>query len=103
MAGVRLQWAKFGKVDSFNIYRSSQPIDTENLPPALAVDVVQCEYWDITAVSNKTYYYTVAAKTGLELAVSDEVISIFTENNDFIFVSSEGYIPPLKTNVDFIW
>lgn len=103
MAGVRLQWAKFGKVDSFNIYRSSQPIDIANLPPALATDVIQCEYWDITAVPNRLYYYTVAAKTGLGLAVSDEVISIFTANNDFIFISFEGYIPPIKTSVNFTW
>lgn len=103
MAGVRLQWAKFGKVDSFNIYRSNLPIDIANLPPALATNVIQNEYWDITAISNKTYYYAVEAKTGLDLALSDEVVSIFTANNDFIFISFEGYIPPINTNVNFTW
>ena len=103
MAGVRLQWAQFGKVDSFNVYRSETPIDFEQLPEPIAVGVTQPEYWDITAVANSVYYYTIGAKKGLDIEISNEVVSIFTSNNDFIFISFEGYTPPEKTNVNFIW
>lgn len=103
MAGVRIQWAKFGKVDSFNIYRSETPIDISAPPPPIATDVVDCDYWDITIVQNKLYYYTVASILGLELAWSDTVISVFTKNTDFIFVGVEGYATPPAHNVNFNW
>lgn len=103
MAGVRLQWAQFGKVDSFNIYRSETPIDLGQLPEPIAVGVTQPEYWDITILKNKYYYYTIAAKQGTSLSVSDEQLSVITSNNNFIFPVSEGYAPPLTPNVNFIW
>lgn len=103
MAGVRLRWAKFGRVDSFNIYRSDTPIDFTNLPVVLATEVTQCEYWDATVVRNRTYFYTVSSKTGDSLTHSDESIVIFTSNNDFVFVDNEGYVPPIATNINFIW
>lgn len=103
MAGVRLQWAKFGRVDTFNVYRSSTPIDFNNLPIALATEVAQCEYWDATAERNTTYFYTVASKIGSAISYSDESIAIFTSNNDFIFVGNEGYTPPITPNIDFRW
>lgn len=103
MAGVRLQWAKFGRVDSFNIYRSDTPIDFANLPVALATEITQCEYWDATALRNTTYFYTVASKTGAALTYSDESVAIFTSNNDFVFVGNEGYVPPISPNINFNW
>lgn len=103
MAGVRLQWAKFGKVDSFNIYRSESPIEMNNLPPAIATGVVECEYWDISAKPQTQYYYTVEAVLSSDLSLSDEQVSVFTVNNDFIFPYSEGYIPPSALNINFTW
>jgi len=103
MAGVRLQWAKFGKVDSFNIYRSEQPIDFSNLPPAIATGVIECDYWDTSAVPRTQYYYTIEALLGGKSSMSDEQVSVFTVNNDFVFVANDGYIPPTSPNINFIW
>lgn len=103
MAGVRLQWAKFGKVDSFNIYRSDTSIDPSNLPPPLAVGLTQCEYWDTDITKRKGYYYSVASVLSGVLSVSDEVLFIFTNNNNFLFSDTEGYTPPSGRDVNFNW
>lgn len=103
MAGVRLQWAQFGKVEGFNVYRSEVPFNPTSLPPAIATNVVGGEYWDATIEKNKLYYYTVSSQNGLEIELSDEVVLIFTKNTDFVFYTSEGYNPPQAHNVDFNW
>lgn len=103
MAGVKLQWAQFGRVDSFNVYRSDSPFDFEQLPEPIATEITQCEYWDATAERFQTYFYTVGAKIGINLTVSTEQISIFTINNDFIFEENERYIPPITPFVNFVW
>lgn len=103
MAGVRLQWAKFGKVDSFNVYRSDSPFDLSTIPAALATDVLQCEYWDASAKKNSNYFYTVASVTNGIIAYSDEYVSLFTSNNDFVFVTNDGYVAPSGLNVNFTW
>lgn len=103
MAGVKLQWAQFGRVDSFNVYRSDTPFNFENLPEPIATEITQPEYWDATAERFKTYFYTVSAFIGTNENIAQDQISIFTINNDFVFEENERYTPPINTLVNFIW
>lgn len=103
MAGIKLQWAQFGEVDSFDVYRSTSPLDLSNLPPAIATDVTKHEYWDISVIRGTAYYYTVSSTINGVRYVSDEQVALTAINNDFIFVTSNIYIPPISPNIDFIW
>lgn len=103
MAGVKLEWAQFGRVDSFNVYRSESNLDFNNLPVPIATGIKFCEYWDASAERFKTYFYTVGAVVGVNTTVSLETISIFTVNNDFVFNQGDSYVAPVSPNVNFVW
>ena len=61
---VKLTWACDGTYDSFNIYRSYSPIDKNNLPFPIAIQIKEKEYLD-TTVEDKITYYAVGNKNYL--------------------------------------
>lgn len=103
MAGIRVQWSQFGKVDSFSVYRSESAMDLSNLPPAIATDIQHPEYWDYSVITGMTYHYVVSSIINGVLYIGDEQISILAINNDFLFVTGDTYIPPITPTVNFIW
>ena len=50
MPSVRLEFSQFGKFDSFDIVRSSNPLDFENLPAPIATGIVKPYYVDTTVI-----------------------------------------------------
>ena len=73
MAGMRLEFAQFGDFDSFDILRSSNPMNVEALPSPLVAGLSTMYYIDTTVIEDETYYYRARVwRDGVSL-VSDEV------------------------------
>lgn len=72
--GVRLEFAQFGDFDSFNVYRSSESMNENNLPQPIATGLTSMFFIDTGVEAGRTYYYRVAAIKSLDVSVSDEVI-----------------------------
>lgn len=81
MAGIRLEWAQFGNFDHFEIYRSQDEMDVEDLPVPLAT-VEKMYFVDDMVVDGETYHYRIATIRGLEKQLSDEVVVVATPTYD---------------------
>lgn len=68
---VKLTWTCDGTYDSFNIYRSYSPIDKNNLPFPIAIQIKEKEYLD-TTVEDKITYYAVGNKNYLSDTLKTE-------------------------------
>lgn len=80
---VRLRWSdtNYGEEGHY-IYRSTSPMDPENLPTPIATLGPNVEeYVDATAAYGTTYYYRVGAFTQGGVYVSDEIIQAVDGNN----------------------
>ena len=55
---VKLTWTCDGLYESFNVYRSDSPIDRNNLPFPIAIQIKEKEYTD-NSVTNEISYYAV--------------------------------------------
>lgn len=75
MAGMRLEFAQFGRFDSFSVYRSAAPMDVNSLPPPIATGLTSMYYIDTEVDDFTRHFYRVACYRGSEVLVSDEVIS----------------------------
>lgn len=72
MAGVRLEFAQFGKFDSFNIYRNQTSTSVDSLGiPIASISTMYFE--DFSVEPNNNYYYRVGAIRDQVEAVSDEI------------------------------
>lgn len=71
----KLIWSATGNnFTGFRIYRSTQPINIEQLPSALAnLNNSTLSYLDNTAQENQNYYYRIGVYYGNEMLLSDEV------------------------------
>lgn len=84
--GVRLTWTdnNYGE-DGHNIYRSTSPMDPENLPTELdSVDANVTVYDDGSVVEGTTYYYRVSATMAGAEMVSDEIEVLLEETVDIV-------------------
>ena len=73
MAGVRIEFAQFGDFDSFNVYRSSAPMNTNNMPAPIATELMTMYYVDATVVKGEYYYYRVGVNRATQSELSDEI------------------------------
>lgn len=73
MAGIRLEWAQFGDFDSFDLLRSSNPMDINALPSPIATGLPTMFYVDTSVVEGATYYYRVVAWRDGVSKVSGEI------------------------------
>lgn len=89
MSSVNLTWAADGNIDSYNIYRSTSPMNIASLPAPLATGITTKSYSDTTAANGTKYYYRVASVAGSTNKISSEisvstvtnpVLSLFTNN-----------------------
>lgn len=80
--GVVLEWAQFGHFDSFDVYRSSAPMDAESLPAPLVTNIKTMRYVDTSVVIGETYYYRVAAWLENDRMLSQEIEAIASANYD---------------------
>ena len=73
MAGVRLEFAQFGKFDSFNIYRNqtSTSVDSLGIP---ITNISTMYFEDFSVEPDNNYYYRVGAIRDQVEVVSDEII-----------------------------
>lgn len=72
MAGVKLEFAQFGKFDSFNIYRNQTPTSVSNLSNPIA-NTNTMYYEDFSVELDNNYYYRVGAIRDQVEVVSDEI------------------------------
>lgn len=72
MAGIRLEFAQFGKFDSFNIYRNQTPTDISNIGNPIA-NTNTMYYEDFGVESNNNYYYRVGVVRGQSESISSEI------------------------------
>lgn len=84
MAGCRIQFAQFGKFDSFDIVRSTVSLATtayEDLPTPIVQNLKTMYFEDGGVEEGITYYYLIIARLGTSYAVSDEVMIIIPSSN----------------------
>lgn len=72
MAGVRLEFAQFGKFDSFNIYRNQTSTSISNLGNPIA-NTSTMYYEDFGVEQNNDYYYRVGVIRDQSESMSDEI------------------------------
>lgn len=94
MAGIRLEFAQFGDFDSFDILRSSSPMDIAALPSPLVTGLTTMYYVDTSVVVGSSYYYRAVVWRDAISQVSDEfMIEVGFWNPQYIN-------PKLYLNVD---
>lgn len=74
--GVRLEFAQFGDFDSFDILRSSEPMDVNALPSPIATGLLTMYYVDTSVIEDEDYYYRVRVWRDSESELSDEIKTI---------------------------
>lgn len=72
MPSIRLEFSQFGKFDSFDIVRSNNPLDFENLPVPIATGIVKPYYIDTTVVLGQLYYYAAIVHLDSDTRISDQ-------------------------------
>lgn len=73
--GVVLEFAQFGAYDSFDILRSSFPMDINSLPTPIITGLTKTSYVDMAVVLGESYYYRVAVwRDGVRKVSSEEVL-----------------------------
>lgn len=73
MAGVFIEFAQFGDFDSFDIYRSLEPMNINALPTPITTGLKTMHYEDSAVVEGATYYYMVRVNRGLDSKLSEQV------------------------------
>lgn len=82
MSKITLNWEADGFIDGFNIYRSTNPMDTSNLPTPIATNISEKNYIDSNLAYGTTYYYRIGSIKGSAHKISDEVL-IFAGNDQY--------------------
>lgn len=75
MAGIRLEWAQFGKFDSFDVIRSSTSmvgVSDEDLPEPIATNLQRMYYVDTLVTEGATYFYKIRVWRDGQSIVSEE-------------------------------
>lgn len=72
MSRIFVTWDQNSNYDSFDIYRSTSPIDQNSLPTPLASGITNTYYSDTTVVSGQTYFYRIKTNLGVSSVISDE-------------------------------
>lgn len=73
MSFISLAWDATGAIDSYSIYRSTSPININNLPVPIATGITGKTYNDATITNGSTYYYRVASLSAGEMKLSAEI------------------------------
>lgn len=71
---IKLNWKADGIIDSYTIYRSTENIDVNNLPPPLVEGVILKEYTDTYDQDSLVIYYRIASVRGDIRKISSEYI-----------------------------
>lgn len=75
MAGIRLEWAQFGKFDSFDVIRSSTSmvgVSDGDLPAPIATNLQRMYYVDTLVTEGATYFYKIRVWRDGQALVSEE-------------------------------
>lgn len=73
MTAVNLSWSVDGSVSSYNIYRSTSPMNIANLPTPLQTGITQQSYTDSSVVIGNIYYYRIGSVSNGVEKVSAEI------------------------------
>ena len=80
-SGVVIEFSQFGNFDSFDILRSTSPINPALPPSPLVTGLKTMSYIDRTTVLNTTYYYRVAVWRGTTRLISAVDIKVVASDN----------------------
>lgn len=87
--GLRIEFSQFGHFDSFEIYRSTAPMQALSLPSPIATGLKTMYYIDTNVIEGNTYYYMVRVLRGETALLSDQVMIRASDKDDyFSFVTS---------------
>lgn len=79
--GVVIEFSHFGDFDSFDIIRSTTPINPSAPPEPIATGLTSMAYIDRTVVIGETYYYRAAVWRGLERLISAVDVKVLALDN----------------------
>lgn len=79
--GVVIEFSHFGDFDSFDIIRSTTPINPSSPPEPIATGLTSMAYIDRTVVIGETYYYRAAVWRGLERLISAVDVKVLALDN----------------------
>lgn len=104
MPSIRLEFAQFGDFDSFDIHRSTTSMtDINNLPVPITTNLKSMFYVDDNVTQGVTYYYRVTVWRDGNKAVSDEVIVIAQQGDQYWnYVSSLLHFNGANNSTSFI-
>lgn len=97
MSSVNLTWEADGNIDSYNIYRSTSPMNIASLPAPLATGITTKSYSDTTVAVDNLYYYRVGSiKNSIEKVSNEFVIEtgdLYFNNVDLLIFADSKTLP----------
>lgn len=104
MSLLKIEWSFRGDFDSFDLLKSSSPMDVNNLPSPFATGLTTMTYLDYVIIDESAYYYRVVAwRKGL-FTVSDELRAVaipddMTAPYDlYVIIDSGNFSKPINLN-----
>ncbi len=104
MSSINLTWSADGTIDSYNVYRSTSPMNPASLPAPLATGVAIKSYNDASISLGNLYYYRVGSvRNGTEKVSAEiEALSFSEYANTYLRlkedVTDRGTNPKTFTN-----
>jgi len=97
MSSVNLTWDADGNIDSYNIYRSTSPMNIASLPAPLATGITTKSYSDTTVAVDNLYYYRVSSiKNSIEKVSNEFIIEtgdLYFNNVDLLIFADSETLP----------
>ena len=103
MAAIVIEFAQYGKFDSFSIVRSETTMNIASLPEPIIENLKVMYYEDSAVIPGRTYYYRVITwRDGIQV-ISDEVQVLAVDNVICHLSFSISGMEDARTNLSFTW
>ena len=89
MSSVHIEFAQFGDFDTFDVFRSTESIDPNNLPVPIQTGLTTMYCKDESVIDGVIYYYVIRVNRLGESMLSDElVVSTVVTGGDDVYYSN---------------